>query len=154
MKSLFALSELPGLDCIFCRDQWTQDTNNWISINEIMIQWRYSQDASSVLWLKAGAATGKSILASTVVNDMVQDRCPCQYFFIRHGYHKMRSLSFLLRALTFQIAQSVPGLARQLNDLKAEDIDLETAGSKVINPSFSNVFGKMHSTGSSTAWIK
>lgn len=132
LMSLFALSELPGLDYIFFRDQWTQDTNNWINNDEAMIQWKHSQDALSVLWLNGGAATGKSILASTVVNDLVRDRCPCQYFFIRHGDRKKRSLSFLLRSLAFQVAQSVPGLARQLNDLKDEGIDFETADSKVI----------------------
>lgn len=132
LKSLFALSELPGLDYIFYRDQWTQNTNNWIKNDEVMIQWKHSQDALNVLWLNGGAATGKSILASTVVNDLVRDGCPCQYFFIRHGDRKKRSLSFLLCSLAFQIAQSVPGLARQLNELKDEGIDFETADSKVI----------------------
>lgn len=132
LKSLFALSELPGLDYIFFRDQWTEDTNNWINNDETLLQWRDSQDGLSLLWLNGGAATGKSILASTIINNLVQDGHSCQYFFIRHGDRKKRSLSFLLRSLSFQIAQSVPGLAHQLNELKDEGIDFETADSKVI----------------------
>lgn len=132
LKSLLALSELPGLDYIFFRDQWTEDTNNWIKNDKALLQWRDSPDDLSVMWLNGGAATGKSILASTIINNLVQDEYRCQYFFIRHEDRKKRSLSFLLRSLAFQIAQSVPGLAHQLNDLKDEGIDFETADSKVI----------------------
>lgn len=132
LKSLFALTELPGLDYIFFRDQWTEDTNNWINHDKTLLQWRDSQDDLSVLWLNGGAATGKSILASTIINNLAQDGHGCQYFFIRHGDRKKRSLSFLLRSLAFQIAQSVPGLAHQLNELKDEGIDFGAADSKVI----------------------
>ncbi|KAG6368892.1 hypothetical protein INS49_003110 [Diaporthe citri] len=132
LKSLFALSELPGLDYIFFRDQWTEDTNNWINSDKTLLQWRDSQDDLSLLWLNGGAATGKSILASTIINNLAQDGRSCQYFFIRHGDRKKRSLSFLLRSLAFQIAQSAPGLAHQLNELKDEGIDFETADSKII----------------------
>lgn len=132
LKSLFALSELPGLDYIFFRDQWTEDTNNWINNDKTLLQWRDSQDALSVLWLNGGAATGKSILVSTIINNLVQDEYRCQYFFIRHGDRNKKSLSFLLRSLAFQIAQSVAGLAQQLNELRDEGIDFETADAKII----------------------
>ena len=132
LKSLFALSELPGLDYIFFRDQWTEDTNNWINNDKTLLHWRDSQDGQTVLWLNGSAATGKSILASTIINNLVQDGYPCQYFFIRHGDRKKRSLGFLIRSLAFQIAQSVPGLAHQLNELKDEGTDFETADPKVI----------------------
>lgn len=131
LKSLFALSELPGLDYIFFRDQWTEDTNNWINSDKTLLQWRDSQDDLSLLWLNGGAATGKSVLASTIINNLVQDGYRCQYFFVRHGDRNKRSLGFLLRSLAFQIAQSVPGLAQQLNELKDEGIDFETADSKI-----------------------
>ncbi|KAL1878008.1 hypothetical protein Daus18300_002362 [Diaporthe australafricana] len=132
LKSLFGLSELPGLDYIFFRDQWTEDTNNWINSDKTLLQWRDSHDNPGVLWLSGGAATGKSILSSTIINNLVQGGYSCQYFFIRHGDRKKRSLSFLLRSLAFQIAQSTPDLAQQLNELKDEGIDFETTDPKVI----------------------
>ncbi|KAL2281735.1 hypothetical protein FJTKL_11413 [Diaporthe vaccinii] len=132
LKSLFALTELPGLDYIFFRDQWTEDTNNWVNHDKTLLQWRDSRDDLSLLWLNGGAATGKSVLASTIINNLVQDGHSCQYFFVRHGDRKKRSLSFLLRSLAFQIAQSVPGLAHQLNELQDEGIDFETPDSKII----------------------
>lgn len=132
LKSLFALTELPGLDYIFFRDQWTEDTNNWVNHDKTLLQWRDSRDDLSLLWLNGGAATGKSVLASTIINNLVQDGHSCQYFFVRHGDRKKRSLSFLLRSLAFQIAQSVPGLTHQLNELQDEGIDFETPDSKII----------------------
>lgn len=132
LKSFFALSELPGLDYIFFRDQWTEDTNNWINSDKTLLQWRDSEDDLSLLWINGGAATGKSVLASTIINNLVQDGYRCQYFFVRHGDRKKRSLGFLLRSLAFQIAQSVPGLAHQLNEIKDEGIDFAAADPKVI----------------------
>lgn len=132
LRSLFALSELPGLDYIFFRDQWTEDTNNWINNDKTLLQWQDSHDSPSVLWLSGGAATGKSILSSTIINNLVQESYSCQYFFIRHGDGKKRSLSFLLRSLAFQIAQSTPDLAHQLVGLKDEGIDFETIDAKMI----------------------
>ncbi|KAG8168795.1 hypothetical protein KVR01_001544 [Diaporthe batatas] len=132
LKSMLALSELPELDYIFFRDQWTDDTNNWIKKDKTYLQWRGAQGELSVLWLNGGAATGKSVLASTIINSLVQGGYRCQYFFVRHEDRKKRTMGFLLRSLAFQIAQALPELTSQLIELKDEGIDFEIVDAKII----------------------
>ncbi|ROW08795.1 hypothetical protein VMCG_02977 [Cytospora schulzeri] len=132
LKLILALSELPGLDYIFFRDQWTEDTNNWINHDKSFLQWRDSSEQLSVLWISGGAATGKSVLASTIINNLVEKGLLCQYFFIRFGDRKKRSLSFLLRSLAYQVAQSVPSLMQRLATLVDENIDFETVDPRFI----------------------
>ncbi|SPO06728.1 uncharacterized protein DNG_09422 [Cephalotrichum gorgonifer] len=132
LKSLLALPELPGLDYIFYRDQWTQGTSDWITRDESFMQWREpSTQDHSVLWIKGGPATGKSVLCSYVVNNLVADGLRCQYFFIRYGDKRKRTLSFVLRSLAYQVAHSVPGMMEKISVLVDEAMDFETA-----DPSF------------------
>lgn len=144
VKSVLALSELPGLDYIFFRDQWTEDTNNWINHDKVFLQWRDSSDHLSVLWLSGGPATGKSVLTSTIINNLIEDGRSCQHFFVRFGDRKKRSLSFLLRSLAYQVVQSMPALTQRLTTLVDEHIDFETVDPRVIwDRIFKSVFFKL-----------
>lgn len=132
LKSILALSELPDLDYIFFRDRWTDDTNNWIDHDKAFLQWRDSLDNLNLLWITGSAATGKFVLASTIINHLVERGNACQYFFIRFGDRKKRSLSFLLRSLAYQMAQSVPALMQRLMALVGENIAFETIDPRII----------------------
>ena len=133
LKALLAISELPDVDYIFFRDQWTQGTNEWILEEEAYVEWLHSQGPTPyLLWLKGSAATGKSVLSSFIINSLVeQGRC-CQYFFIRFGDRKKRTLSLLLRSIAYQIAQQVPGFMQKLAELADEAVDFEIADPKTI----------------------
>ena len=56
----------------------------------------------------------------------------CQYFFIRFGDQKKRTLSLLLRSIAYQIARSVPGFLQRVLQLVDEAIDFETADARTI----------------------
>ena len=128
LKSLLALPELPASDFIFYRDQWTQGTSEWILTDENFLHWKQQSTRNhSVLWLKGGAATGKSVLSSFVINSLVEDGMKCQYFFIRYGDKRKRTLSFMLRSLVYQIAHTVDGMMEQMSSLVDEGLDFETA---------------------------
>ena len=133
LKAMLAIAELPDIDYIFYRDQWTQGTSEWILADETYLTWRHTQSTTPLmLWLKGGPATGKSVLSSFIVNDLVEDNVHCQYFFIRYGDRKKRSLSLLLRSIAYQIARSVPAFSQRLDGLGDEGIDFETADPRTI----------------------
>lgn len=133
LRALLAITELPGVDYSFFRDQWTPGTNDWLLHEDLYKEWVNSQDTSHrLLWLNGGAATGKSVLASFVINSLVEQGTRCQYFFIRFGDHKKRTLSLLLRSLAYQIAQNVPGFLQKLAELADEAVDFDTADPKTI----------------------
>ena len=133
LKSLLAITELPDMDYIFYRDQWTQGTNDWFLEEKPYLEWRHVQgSASSLLWLNGGPATGKSVLSSSIINRLVGDGVSCQYFFIRFGDQKKRTLSLLLRSIAYQIARSISSFLQSVLQLGDEAIDFETADPRTI----------------------
>jgi hypothetical protein len=133
LKSLLAISEPPGMDYIFFRDQWTQGTNDWIIYDKAFLEWQNAPESTHrLLWLSGGAATGKSVMSAFLVNNLVEQGFWCQYFFIRYGDRKKQTLSLLLRSLAYQLALCVPGFLQKVVDLVNEAFDFETGDPRII----------------------
>ena len=133
LKSLLAITELPDVDYIFFRDQWTQGTCGWLLEEKSYFEWLHAQGSvHSILWLNGGAAMGKSVLASFIINSLVEQGVSCQYFFVRFGDQKKRTLSLILRSIAYQIARSVPSFLRKVLQLVDEAADFETADPRTI----------------------
>lgn len=133
LKTILAVTEPPVTDYSFFRDQWSQGTSDWILSNSTYREWRYANHVSpSVLWVQSSPGKGKSVLASYLINTLAEEGCHCQYFFIRFGDRKKRTLSYLLRSLAYQIAQSSPEFLEQIIALGVESIQFETADSRTI----------------------
>ena len=133
LKSLLAIPGLPDTDYNFFRDQWAQGTNDWFLEEKSYLEWFHVRDsAPSLLWLNGGAATGKSVLSSFIINSLVEQGVSCQYFFVRFGDQKKRTLSLLLRSIAYQIARSLPVFMQRLLQLGDEAIDFESADPRTI----------------------
>ena len=133
LKSLLAITELPDIDFIFFRDQWAQGTNGWFLEEKSYLEWLHVRDSAPfLLWVNGGAATGKSVLSSFIVNSLVEKGVSCQYFFIRFGDQRKRTLSLLLRSIAYQIARSLPDFSQRVLQLVDEAIDFETADPRTI----------------------
>lgn len=133
LKSLLAITGLPDIDYVFFRDQWVQGTNDWFLEEKSYLEWLHVRDSAPfLLWLNGGAATGKSVLSSFIIDSLVERGVSCQYFFIRFGDQKKRTLSLLLRSIAYQIARSLPGFLQRLLQLVDEAIDFETADPRTI----------------------
>ncbi|OTB13649.1 hypothetical protein K445DRAFT_162386 [Daldinia sp. EC12] len=133
LKSLLAITEAPTVDYSFFRDQWAHGTCSWILEDENFDKWLQAPNkASSILWLNGGAATGKSVLSSFIVNHLVERDACCQYFFIRFGDQKKRTLSTVLRSIAYQTALAIPDFLRKLLEMADEAIDFENIDSRTI----------------------
>lgn len=133
LKSLLAITELPDIDFIFFRDQWAQGTNDWFLEEKSYLEWLYVRNpVPFLLRVNGGAATGKSVLSSFIINTLVEQGVSCQYFFIRFGDQKKRTLSLLLRSIAYQIARTLPGFLQRVLQLVDEAIDFETADPRTI----------------------
>jgi hypothetical protein len=71
-------------------------------------------------------------MSSFIINNLVEQDASCQYFFIRFGYQKKRSLSLLLRSIAYQIALRLPDFLRRLIEIGDEGIEFETADPRTI----------------------
>ncbi|KAI0112614.1 hypothetical protein F4776DRAFT_667191 [Hypoxylon sp. NC0597] len=133
LKSLLAITESPAIDYSFFRDQWARGTCEWVLQDESFVEWLHTPDTmSSLLWLAGKAATGKSVLSSFIINNLVERGFRCQYFFIRFGDQKKQSLSLLLRSIAYQVAQTIPSFLEELLGLIDEAIDCETVSARTI----------------------
>lgn len=133
LKAFLALTDMPGIDYIFFRDQWRQGTSEWILHDQTYLNWLQAQGPSlRILWLNGGAATGKSVLSSFIVNNLVEQGASCQYFFFRFSDRRKRSLSLCLRTIAYQLAQSIPGFMERALELADERMDMETADPRTI----------------------
>lgn len=133
LKALLAITELPDVDYIFFRDQWVQGTSDWFLKEKGFLEWLSAQDpVSSLLWLNGGAATGKSVMSSFIINSLVEQGVSCQYFFMHFGNQKKRTLSLLLRSIAYQIARNMPIFLHKLLQLVDEAVDLEAADPRTI----------------------
>lgn len=132
LRSLLAITDLPATDYVFYRDQWVEGTSNWILQNDRYQEWLEAESGSHVLWLIGGAASGKSVLSSFIVNSLVESGACCQYFFVRFGDQKKRTLSLILRSIAYQAAQKVPGFLEKVNELIDEGINFEVADPRTV----------------------
>ncbi len=133
LKHLLAITELPGMDYSFFRDQWIQGTSDWILQDTEYLKWLHGPDPlPRLLWINGGAAAGKSVMSSFIVNNLVEQGATCQYFFIRFGHQKKRSLSLILRTIAYEISQIWPDFSHKVLELKGEGIDFETADSRTV----------------------
>lgn len=135
IKSLLAVTDLPDVDYIFFRDQWAEETGNWILEDKTYLKWFDSvrkSEHTRILWLKGEPGTGKSVLSSFIINEVVKQGFCCQYFFVRSGSYKKRNLSLLLRSIAYQLARSAPAFLERALAMTDEGIDFETADARTV----------------------
>ncbi|KAL4923585.1 uncharacterized protein BDV17DRAFT_296216 [Aspergillus undulatus] len=131
LKSALGIPQLPDSDYIFFQDQWTMGTSSWILTDIAFTQWLHSS-RPSVLFVHGGAATGKSVLASFIIDYLVKQGVRCQYFFIRFADRKKRTLSLLLRSIAYQVTQHIPEFGLQIGELANEAVEFGSADSRTI----------------------
>lgn len=133
LKTLLGIVDLPVIDYSFFRDQWAHGTSLWILEDRLYKKWRDLQaQVPRILWVNGQPATGKSVLSSFIINELVEEGIPCQYFFIRYGDQKKRTLSLLLRSLAYQIGLCVPAFLERINVLADEAVELDSADPRII----------------------
>jgi hypothetical protein len=97
----------PSEDLNFFRKQRARNTCVWIEMDSQFLEWFNSSDSPSsrILWLHGVPGSGKSVLASYIVNYMKDTHgvC-CQYSFFKEGNVKRQSLSSLAVSLAAQVA--------------------------------------------------
>ena len=133
VRSSLGITEMPDTDYISFRDQWFPGTCDWVLDDRSYIKWLDpSESKSSLLWLTGGAASGKSVLSSFIINHIVERGLSCQYFFIRFGDKQKKTSASLLRSIAYQVASNKPKLVDKILQLRQQGVDLETANARTV----------------------
>lgn len=132
IDTLLGILGTPESDHGFFFERWMPGTCEWILSHEAFSAWFQGSTHSSILWLHALPASGKSVLAAYLIHHLQELGVSCQYYFFRFGSHSSQSLSTLLRTLAFQIARQVPNFGQALQAMSGGGDRLETSGASVI----------------------
>ena len=130
---ILGITEAPDTDYSFFRGRWAAGTCRWILENPVFLEWEYDDGPNPrALWLHGSAASGKSVLASFIVNHLVESHRLCQYFFIRFGDQNKRSASTMLRSLALQVADDVPAFCQKLVQMSEDIAKVKSADAQSI----------------------
>ncbi|KAF7349466.1 HET-domain-containing protein [Mycena sanguinolenta] len=87
-------------------------TGRWLLENDIFVEW---EDNSGVLWIEGPSGTGKSVLSSTVIQQLFQQQiqfaahAPAVAFFYFDFRHKeTQSIEHALRRIVLQLSAQSP----------------------------------------------
>ena len=91
------------------------ETGAWVFLSQTYRQW-YDDDEHGILWIRGIPGSGKSVLASTLIRQLIQDGFPVLYFFFRHTIDANHGPEPLLRDWLAQILKYSPPLQLKLRE--------------------------------------
>lgn len=106
----------------------------WILQKEPFSQWRGDTSSSghTVLWINGKPATGKSVLASFVIEHLRQSGNVCSFFFFKHSDKSKSTLHRCLRHWAYQMADVDEGCREALLQKRTDGISLEHMDERTI----------------------
>lgn len=125
VEKLFITNQSLEDDFAFLQQRWMPGTCGWILSDPKFRIWLENASGSCIAWLNAPPASGKSVLATYIVNYVRELGHYCQYFFINFGDPTKRSPAALLRSIGFQMAEGIPAFRREMVKLSREGVTLE-----------------------------
>ncbi|KAI0870765.1 hypothetical protein GGS24DRAFT_90925 [Hypoxylon argillaceum] len=115
-------------DYEFQSDLRHEDTCTWILRDERFVNWRNSRN-NAVLWYNAPPGSGKSVLASVVIDYLMRSEKKVAYFFYSFSKSSSRHVADGLRILALQLLAFVRTPSDKLVDL----YETETQFSPYLN---------------------
>lgn len=93
-------------DLMTVKDARIAGTCAWFTTKSSYVKWRDSANAARTLWVHGMPASGKTVLAGYVIDQIHDDNRDhsCSYFFFKHGDKSRSRLSSCLRSLAMQMA--------------------------------------------------
>lgn len=133
LQAYLGIRERPEDDLIALEDARVPDSCQWFTGNQSFREWRDNlQSHARHYWLSGKPATGKSVLAGTVIDNLEDLNLDCSYYFFHHNDVSKSSPSGCLRSLAFQMALSNLKIRQKLLEMIADDIYFELNDDRVI----------------------
>lgn len=108
-------------------------TCDWLLEKQSFRDWRDSTSKESrILWISGPPATGKSILAGYVVDQLRKADHSCSFFFFKHGDKSKSRLSSCLSSLAYQMAHSSDVARRMLLSMSDEKHDFHRDNERLM----------------------
>ena len=133
LATMLATSQDIDDDLEFFRSRWSDGTCAWIESDPAFFNWQNEETETNVLWLFARPASGKSVLLSFIVRELLatQDKV-CAFYFFRFDDQAKRSLANCLRSLAYQIASQLPSYRQALLDMNLRTAGLQKLDARAV----------------------
>ncbi|MCJ1244025.1 hypothetical protein MMC30_001222 [Trapelia coarctata] len=103
----------------------------WILHKETFKRWRDSGE-TSLYWVSAKPATGKSVLSGFVINHLRDFNRDCCFYFFTYGNKGKTSISSFLRSIAWQMAYMHPEVLQIILEICEKDEQLGQADYRTI----------------------
>ncbi|KAH8178825.1 NACHT domain-containing protein [Sarocladium implicatum] len=132
LRETLAIPNAPDRDYNFFRGQWSHGTCSWILSDAAFAAWvgDCQSPEPRILCIQGNAASGKSILSTFVIQHLLAEGKLCHFFFIRFHDENKRSVSQMLRALAYQLAQGLPEYGSWLRQRSQSGIELNASDAR------------------------
>ena len=123
LEKYLEVSEKPEDDLIAVQDARFSGSCEWFSTRKSYLKWKdFSPDAPSIFWLNGKPATGKSVLAGYVIDQLEATNADYSYFFFKYGDKSKLRLSACLRSMAFQMALENVRVREKLLEMHKDDV--------------------------------
>ncbi|KAL2221578.1 hypothetical protein M432DRAFT_587555 [Thermoascus aurantiacus ATCC 26904] len=133
LGTFLGITDAPVDDCESLSARRMEGSCEWFLKIPLVTNWISGSDQQSRVLLCTGRpGAGKSVLASFVINYLKEHDLPCSYFFFQYGDQLKKSLSTLLKSLSYQIANHLPMFRKSLLHMLDSGFNIQRAESRLI----------------------
>jgi hypothetical protein len=105
----------------------------WLTFSKTFCDWRDGQaPLKAVLWVNGQPGSGKSFIATHVINSLEDRNMDTSYYFIRHGDKTSTTLESCLRSLAFQMALMNFNVREEVLAMQQNEIYLDRDEPRVL----------------------
>jgi NACHT domain/Putative serine esterase (DUF676) len=153
LKKYLAVSEMFDDDFLTAKEARMSGSCEWFSTKDCYVKWRDgASDNERILWINGKPATGKSVLAGYIVDQLQKSNQDCSYFFFKHGDKSKSRLGACLRSLAFQMACANTEARSILVEMQSDGVQMEHDDERAL---WRNLFlsGMFRATTTQQYWI-
>ena len=133
IASAFGRIEGPANDLVFFSDrkmpgscEWTDEDPNFT------LFFRDQTQEPQCLWCTGPPGSGKSVLASSIIQTAQESDLDSMFYFFRFGDQVKNNLNTLLLSLAYQIASALPEYRRRLLRLLNDGLNVQKSASRLL----------------------
>ena len=133
LSSFLAITGPPEDEFSFYYDRWMPGSCSWISKKDSQFtKWISDAMNPQALWIHGPPGSGKSVLATYIINELRALGSFCTYYFFRSGDRVVRNVGAFLRSISFQIAQRFSRYRQQILKMCDAGVQLKKSDPKLL----------------------
>ena len=131
LESYLGVSDAPENDLMRFNTLQITGSCNWLTMKEKFLRWR-DLDDTSIYWISAKPATGKSVLSGHIVQHLKDLNRDCSFYFFTYGDKTRDSIASFLRSITWQMAYMHPEILEMVLEIFEKDDNLGQADYRTL----------------------